>query len=407
MSEPVKAVSIEDAERLTLRRSLGPNAFLAHVTGPRELLDEMTDAFGDLPAFSDRERSRAVRVSVEADRRIDGRQFFQITFDDADPWRVAHPRAAVDHIVTSLTRLALDESRGRLHLHAGLVATDDGAMLFTGPSGAGKSTLVAAAVRSGESSYVTDEMISIDLATAEVYGLIKPLTFKRATWELHQDLLGPAPSDGERWSVRASRLGQVANSGPHKVGMIVFPQHTEEVELSIASMHPTRALVRLVSETLDMERAGPKSFHQMAEVVARSACLEVRYRSSTHAFNELRDHLRSQSEPAESRPTLMSLPLPADISSVPPSTPNAVHSHRTATTVSFVLNGRAALYNWDSGIAADLDEVATMWWLELDGRHSVAEIAQRFADVSKGASHEIENAGNRMIRELVDAGFVA
>jgi len=396
----------ENPNHLTLHRVLGAHAFVAEVSGPCDLLVQMADAFEDLPAFAPGDFDQPLGVSVRVEKRIDGRPFFRIEIEGMDPWRVEEPRAAVDHIVTSLTRQALERGVGRLHLHAGLVSTDHGALLFTGPSGAGKSTLVAAALRNGAASYVTDEMISIDLENADVCGLVKPLTFKRATWGLHEDLLGPTPTEGERWSVRASRLGSVSDPGPHQVRMIVFPQFQDNAQLTLTHLHPTRALTRLVSETLDMERDGARAFRRMADVVAHSACVALEYHCASSAVAELVDQLDSRTVRPESSKPLISPHVPTDIHPVRPADPTALHRRRAASTVSLVLNGRAALYSETTGVAADLDEVATLWWLELDGLRSVSEIAQQFADLSEGDAHEIETAGSQMISELADVGFV-
>jgi len=82
------------------------------------------------------------------------------------------------------------------------------------------------------------------------------------------------------------------------------------------------------------------------------------------------------------------------------------HRHRAPGVVSFLLNGKAALYDELRGLAADLDDVATLWWLALDGHQSVAAIAQMFAEAVKGDRDEIENAGIRLIEELEHVGFV-
>lgn len=393
----------EEMANRRLVRHLGDLSFDLEATAPTPILDLIEDCFGDLPSVETAEVAsrRRLRIVVTTDQRIDGQYLYRIEIEGIPPWHTDAPSAVVDHIVTSLTRLVLDHTEGRVHLHAGLVNTQHGGVIITGPSGAGKSTVTAAALRAG-GAFVTDEMVSLDPITRRATGLLKPLTFKGQTWTLHADILGEPPTRGERWSVRASLLGAVAESTAARTGgsgleipLVLFPQYEPSAAaLSVVDVEPASAVVRLVTETLDMERDAVRAFETLVQLVSTARVVEVTYSAASEVGTWLVHAAHAPTTPI----------VVERVHTVADS--GRLHRHRAPAVVSFLLNGRVALYDEQRGLAADLDEIASLWWLALDGHQPVAAIAQMFAEAVKGDRNEIENAGIQLIGELEQVGFV-
>jgi len=400
-------VSETVAEEMDSRRHvrrLGDLSFDLVARAPAPILDLIEDCFGDLPRAQEPDppgEGPRLQIRVATDQRIDGQYLYRIDIEGIPTWHTDAPSAVVDHIVTSLTRLVLDHTVGRVHLHAGLVVGAHGGILITGPSGAGKSTVTAAAIRSG-CTFVTDEMVSVDPATRRATGLLKPLTFKGQTWHLHADLLGDAPKRGDRWSVRASLLGSVADPSSAVVSgegvpvrLIVLPHYEPSAEaLTVCDVDPASAAVRLVTETLDMERNAVQAFETLVHFVSGARVVEVTYSNARRVGEWLAGHPGTTSTPT----VVEQVPSVAPLGNL--------HRHRAPAVVSFLLNARVALYDEQRGLAADLDEAASLWWLAMDGHQSVTAIAQMFAEAVKGDRNEIENAGIQLIGELEQVGFV-
>jgi|GEM_PF-1260322 len=391
-----------------LRRKVGSLEFEATIMAPDTFLAEMTDAFSDLEMGCD-PNVEPVVVRVTTDHRMDGRPLFQIHIEGLPRWRTDDAAAAVDHMVTSLTRIALERTTGRVHLHGGLVAGPDGAVLLTGRSGAGKSTLVAAATRGGAYSYVTDEMVGIDLYGPHVHGLVKPLTFKRSTWALHEDLLGPPPERGERWAARASRLGEVSVSGPHLVALIVFPAFVDGATCAAQRVHPATTVVRLITETLDMERGSREAFHRLVELARRADAVELTYGDASVAVREIERICRSSPRPTPADPSGHSgepVPTGNGVNSRSDLGRTRQHPQRSPSTEWTMLENRAVLYDPGSGVSLELDEVASLWWMALDGEQSVDQVAAIFAEATGEDAKGIERAGRHLLKELDRIGVL-
>lgn len=399
-----------------LRLLVGGLVVEAAISAPAEFLEAVTDAFADITRPGTSDTAAPIAVEVTTDQRMDGRPLFQIQIEDIPRWRTDSANAAVDHIVTSLTRTVLERTKGRLHLHGGLVSTGSGSngsgsVLLSGTSGAGKSTMVAAALRSGSYAYATDEMVALDLAGPQVFGLLKPLTLKRSSWDLHTDLLGPTPEHGERWAVRASRLGSIAASGPHRVDLIVFPRFVAGSDTVLNPVHPAAAVVRLVSETLDMERAGTQAFHRLVALCRNASAVEVVYGDAADAVVKLGDFQSNvskfRSNDSDTETHRGHAPVAdSDLGSARAEPPGTSYHRRSPSTEWASIDGRTVLYEPTSGTAVELDEVASLWWLALDGHRPIEAIAQTFASVSGEAVGDVAVAGDLLVEQLTEMGVV-
>ncbi|WP_323771016.1 hypothetical protein [Antarctobacter sp.] len=130
-------------------------------------------------------------------------------------------------------------------LHAGAVAGDTGAVVFTGQSGSGKSTLIGNLVTEGY-RFVSDDILPVNLDGDCVYSIPAPLAMKKgggklpAFEALHQQLLTTeTPRDGVHY---ADFAGDNALVAPFKVKALVLPSYLPDEEERVFRLAPADVL---------------------------------------------------------------------------------------------------------------------------------------------------------------------
>lgn len=374
--------------------------------GAPALAQQVVDTFADLPPSS-MPICESLDVHMTSLVRSDGVRLYEARVPGAPAWSFEAPAAIIDHVVTTLTGLVLDHSPDSLHLHAGMIIGDGHPLgsvapgvLIAGQSGAGKSTLVAEAVAAGW-QYATDEMVAVDLESGIARGLGKPLTFKTGTWKLHEGVLGPCPTSGSRWAVRASRLGNVHPTGVADVGLIVFPTFEAGAELDTKYVHPASAVLRLLSDSLDMQRCGRAGFRALMNLVSDARAVEITH-SDARALMAGFDGLMTETLAITDGAASQSVEVPA---TAPDQTADRHKPMRSPAVCSHVLNGRAVLYDETTGLMAELDEGATTWWLAMDGTTTLQDAAGQLAENSTGDVDMIHHVGQQLVSDLIGAGF--
>lgn len=181
---------------------------------------------------------------------------------------------AFAHCCYEANQQAIACTPGRVLVHAGAVATPDGAVLVTGPMGAGKSTLVAGLVQRGL-GYLTDEIGAIDPATGHVAPYPKFLSLGRAGQEPFPEL-APSWSAGERRYLGTSRLVPVAELGdvvtsPQPIRAVVSVRYEPGSPATIERQRGAAALLALAEQTFSLER-DPRALETLAAVLQDADC---------------------------------------------------------------------------------------------------------------------------------------
>ena len=172
--------------------------------------------------------------------------------------RSTAPTVAFAHLLFEANQQAIEHSPGLVRLHAAAVVADGRVIALPGPMGAGKSTLAAALVRRGL-RYVTDEVVAVDPATAEVRPYTKPMSLGVAPLALGPvSWTPPVGSDrflGSAGVVPASVLGSLETT-PRPLAAIVLPRYVEGALTHIEPVGAADALSQLAAHTFHLDEPG-------------------------------------------------------------------------------------------------------------------------------------------------------
>jgi hypothetical protein len=176
-----------------------------------------------------------------------------------------------------------------LCVHAGVVASDAGALAVPGASGHGKTTLVAALVQAGF-GYVSDEVLAVDRRTMRVHPFRRPLALAHDVWPLLGLPERDRPVPGAERHVSPARLG--ASGSAERVTQLVLTERGAG-PLSVAPGSRAAAVRSLLTHSFNHYR-DPKSSFGMAVDLARDAQVWVaRYRDATDLALLLAEKVRN------------------------------------------------------------------------------------------------------------------
>jgi len=136
------------------------------------------------------------------------------------------------------SRLRLEvalRAKGRLFVHAGVVAWNGRAILLPGRSHAGKSTLVAALVEAG-AKYYSDEYAVLD-SRGYVYPYIKPISLR-------------LPGSSESITVPVASLSGPIGTAPVPVGAIVVAKYQQDAKWRPRQITRGQAVMALFDNTV-------------------------------------------------------------------------------------------------------------------------------------------------------------
>ena len=309
-----------------------------------------TEVFEDLPTAEE----------VDADIHIasGGDGLYTIALPD----RTIGPSAlstGIMTLVTAITRLALDADPHRLHLHAAGVANGNTGVVISATSGTGKTTLTAELARRGW-NYLSDEALVLDGSQTALEGFTKPMSVKPSGRDVVAGVADArvdlGEGDADWWHVPAGRLGAgvVDEIEPHMV-VVLEPASTYEQPAVVRPIHPADAVVRLMGETMDPERYGPRTLNALADLAARCRCV-------TMAVGTLESQVAAlEASLTEQRPRHV-------VDSLDTEHCVAIEGWTLGTDIrSLAIAGRVVVHNATTGAIAALDEAGTAVWMALHG----------------------------------------
>ena len=254
------------AERL-FNRCVGPLAFAVDCAD-HEVGDRLESLFA---GFVEADVDPTVIAVVVRERRGDT-DGWHLRIDERGAGFFAEAHLLEEALTRRVNRLVLDAEPDRLHLHAGAVARDGHAVLVVGPSGSGKSTLVAGLVAAGW-QLLSDEQLGV-LTDGRLVAFPRPITLRRASWPLFADVVVDPPDDLARIEVPIAHVGEWYRGEPIAPTIIVRPD-VSVAESSRRDLSAAEALGVLVSDTLDLERAGDDGLDALLALVTSGPMIRV------------------------------------------------------------------------------------------------------------------------------------
>lgn len=201
--------------------------------------------------------------------------------------RLRYPGGAVadpiDHdtlpraVLNVLSRMALDGSTLAANLHGAALTTPGGTgIVLVGRSRSGKTSLTAELAARGH-TYLTDEMVGIDLDRGTLRGFPRPLSVRSENASRLAARLGPGASipAGPRPLVPAEALGaRTARASPP--GRLVFLRHAADPP-RLAGLAAAEALELLVANCMDIADEPTLAFTALAWLAATSASARLAF----------------------------------------------------------------------------------------------------------------------------------
>lgn len=171
-------------------------------------------------------------------------------------------------------------------LHAAAVARGGDVLLIPGRSGAGKSFLTAHLADEGW-CVLSDELVAIDIATANVSGAAVPLNLKPSAgpgWQELQDGVAPVTTPRDALGGR-----------PARVRWIVSPAHRSGAEPELRAICPRDALLVLLSVMVSQR---PGGLARLGSIAAAAPAWMLTSSTAGDAMQAVRD---ACSQPALTR----------------------------------------------------------------------------------------------------------
>ena len=257
----------------TRRFAAGRATFL--VRCPSEAVKDVVEAlFIDLPP-PDRSETASEFTLEEID------EHFSIGLGGGPQGGDLAPNAALATLVTSVSRLALDEDPDRLHLHCASLSLRDRGVLISAASGTGKTTLAVALAQRGW-TYQSDEAVALTNKDFTVDGFPKPLMIKPGGGDLISGLetarVSLDPDDSLWWHIPASTIPAPVTKESQPSTIVILHRRADGSTQEAPTpqpIHPADAVVALMSQTMDAERFGPDTVVVLSELASRCTCVTL------------------------------------------------------------------------------------------------------------------------------------
>jgi hypothetical protein len=196
----------------------------------------------------------------------------------------SHPSSevALAYFASRLKLAVAERAPAHVFVHAGVAATERGALVLPASSWQGKTTLVAELVRRG-AVYYSDDFAVFD-AQGRVLPFAKPLSVRSGGDLRQRDI--PVESFGGRVGV-----------GPQRVDAILFTHYSSGSLWNPQPIRPGQALLAMLPHTLSIHRAPARSLAVLAGVVAEAAC----WQAPRGEAGEVGEWMLGRAEPGRSR----------------------------------------------------------------------------------------------------------
>jgi hypothetical protein len=272
---------------------------------------------------------------------------------------------ALAWMVAGVNRSVLDLEPTRLHLHAAAAVKHDRAAILAAPRETGKTTTLARLVLAGW-AFISDETVSIAASDEHVRGYPKPISIKPGSRPLLSELADnflPPGDVGEdavlHVSLGATGAEMRTEARPHLVALLRRSPRNRSHEHGSYALHPVDAVVRLMAETLDAGRFGPRAVHELARLAARCHCHEVIVSTPDGTVAEIEQLF------ARSAPDVLEVEELVGGERVEPN------------VVSLLIGDRVVIHGPPEGPILALDPAGSEVWLQIGGWQTTSHIDLR------------------------------
>jgi hypothetical protein len=182
------------------------------------------------------------------------------------------PRKIFEYAVWDIQYAASLFIRSYLALHAGVVATDGGAVLLPGPQESGKSTLTAALLTKGF-QYLSDEVAALDPVTGKAFPYPRLLHLSAKAIEGFPGLASRIEDGGLRSRGRFERtlrpedLG-ASVSGPVPIQAIVLLTRDREGEPRMTRMPRSETVEKMAENAFNLHLYGARGVVFLSRIAA-------------------------------------------------------------------------------------------------------------------------------------------
>ena len=179
-------------------------------------------------------------------------------------------------LVTWINQQAIDPEYAVM-VHAGGVARGRLACVLPADPESGKTTLTTGLVRAGY-SYLTDEAVSFDWATAEIEPFPKPLSIDPGSQFLFPELrprIRSARETSAQWQVPPASIRHDAAGGRCQAALVVFPRYDEDASTSLVPMTRAEGLIELAKNTFQFRERPRPALELLARVVRDVDCYRL------------------------------------------------------------------------------------------------------------------------------------
>lgn len=190
-----------------------------------------------------------------------------------------------------LNYLLADRFNHCVMLHAGAVERRGRAVLLPAMPGSGKSTLTAALVSRGF-RLLSDEFGVLSLGDGQLRPLLRPVALKNESIDVMRRfapdaVIGPSFEKTRKGTVAhfAPDVASVAaRDTPARPALVVFPQYSPDIELSVEKVPGARAFAKLAVNSFNYEILGPAGFDAITRMVAEAPAFRLAYRDLDRAI---------------------------------------------------------------------------------------------------------------------------
>jgi hypothetical protein len=185
-------------------------------------------------------------------------------------------RAALEGIYETTARWTKDF----LLLHAGAVASAQGALVMPALSNSGKSSTTLSLLRTGAFGYLSDEYAPLDPVTRRVYPLERPIRIDEESVGSHpgleallRDLEPPVRQIGRY--VRPQDVG-AGVAGPSRVRWFVLLSGDWDGPPRLTPRSPTDAVREMAGNSHNFPLYGERGLHLLADIARNAEVFELR-----------------------------------------------------------------------------------------------------------------------------------
>jgi HprK-related kinase A len=251
----------------------------------RQLAEQVTDLYRDYE-LADAEAGvdfdiRVLRCRNRWQRRTQEVQFVVDGTAPFEPFPVPHAFAMFEW---GLNWVFAQRMHQFLLLHAAVVERGGYALVMPAWPGSGKSTLAASLACRGW-RYLSDEFGAIADGGTEAVPFVRPTGLKNASIDIIRAFaadacIGPVFSGTHKGTVAHFRApAESVRQGDRRarIAAVVFPEFRAEAQLTVESLSPAAAFLRLAGNAFNYEIVGERGFRTVAAIVRRCQTLMLRY----------------------------------------------------------------------------------------------------------------------------------